>query len=152
MKYVETLVTFSEIPGRISLCINISNCPCHCQGCHSTHLWQDIGTELTKEELAELINKNVGINTVCFMGGDAEPGQVNLLAEFIRDEFPNLQVGWYSGRDEIAREIELKNFDYIKIGPYIQERGPLNQKGTNQILYKVNNNLTLDDITDKIKR
>ena len=27
LKYVDTLVTFSEIPDEISLCINVSNCP-----------------------------------------------------------------------------------------------------------------------------
>jgi len=33
------------------------------------------------------------------------------------------------------------DFDYIKIGPYIEEKGPLNNPNTNQRLYeKVGNN------------
>ena len=43
LKYVDTLVTFSEIPDEITLCINISNCPCKCPGSHSSYLAQDIG-------------------------------------------------------------------------------------------------------------
>ena len=27
IKYVDTLVSFSEVPNEITLCINISNCP-----------------------------------------------------------------------------------------------------------------------------
>ena len=38
MKYTDTQVTFSEFPDEIALCINISNCPWHCPGCHSPEL------------------------------------------------------------------------------------------------------------------
>ena len=61
MKYVDTLVSFAEFPKEISLCINISNCPCHCKGCHSSYLAEDIGEVLNKDYLFELINKNNGI-------------------------------------------------------------------------------------------
>ena len=33
IKYESTLITFTEIPDEISLCLNISGCPCHCEGC-----------------------------------------------------------------------------------------------------------------------
>ena len=46
LKYVDTLVSFQEVPDEISLCINISNCPCHCDGCHSPYLADDIGEYL----------------------------------------------------------------------------------------------------------
>ena len=51
MKYTDTQITFSEFPDEIALCINISNCPFHCPGCHSPELWEDIGTELTYDEV-----------------------------------------------------------------------------------------------------
>ena len=47
-----------------------------------------------------------------------------------------LKIGWYSGRHELAKEIELKNFDYIKLGPYIEELGGLKSPTTNQRLYE----------------
>ena len=75
MKYTDTMVTFSEVPDKISLCINISGCPNRCPGCHSPELWEDIGTELNEDSLTKLINKNEGITCVCFMGGDADPPQ-----------------------------------------------------------------------------
>lgn len=49
----------------------------------------------------------------------------------------NIKIGWYSGRATLAEEIELKNFNYVKLGPYIEECGPLNNPNTNQRLYKV---------------
>ena len=44
------------------------------------------------------------------------------------------------------------NFDYIKLGPYSEEFGPLNSVTTNQRMYKVvkqNGNYELVDITNK---
>ena len=141
------MVVFEEIPDEITLAINITNCPCHCKGCHSTFLWEDTGTQLTKSELDELIKKNDGITCVCFMGGDSEPKTVNLLAEYIQNA-KNLKVGWYSGMDELSDDIKVENFDYIKIGHYDYELGGLNTKTTNQRLYKVNEG-ELEDITYK---
>ena len=61
LKYVDTLVSFSEIPDEISLCINISNCPNNCKGCHSPWLKEDSGTPLTYMELKRLIKDNKNI-------------------------------------------------------------------------------------------
>ena len=149
IKYYNAMVVFEEIPNEITLAINITNCPCHCKGCHSKFLWEDVGTELTMEELDRLIEKNKGITTVCFMGGDANPSEINELAKSIfMMDFCNhtYNIGWYSGRDELSDEIELELFDYIKLGHYDEELGGLNKETTNQRLYKVKNG-ELEDIT-----
>lgn len=156
LKYVDTLVTFSEIPDEISLCINISNCHCHCKNCHSSYLSKDIGEELNNNSLKELIDKNKGITCISFMGGDSEPSAINALAKWIKHNYP-IKVAWYSGRQELSKDINLKWFDFIKLGPYIEELGPLNSKTTNQKFYKVDNvnyedgttGYELDDITYK---
>lgn len=148
IKYTETEVTFQEVPDEISLCINISNCPCHCDGCHSSHLAYDIGAELTTERLSFLISSHSGISCVSFMGGDANPKDINGLASFVKTNFKDLKVCWYSGREVLSKDINLNNFDFIKLGPYIKQLGPLNNKGTNQKFYKVKNN-QLEDITNK---
>ena len=135
MKYVDTLVSFSEIPDEITLCINISNCPNKCKGCHSPWLQENIGIELNNYELYDIINKNSGISCVCFMGGDSNPEEINDLAIKIKSK--NLKVGWYSGNSEISDKINIKNFDYIKIGPYLKDKGPLSDKNTNQKMYKI---------------
>jgi anaerobic ribonucleoside-triphosphate reductase activating protein len=152
LKYVDTLVSFQEVPDEITLCINISNCPCHCEGCHSTYLAEDIGKELTKEELTELINNNKGISCVSFMGGDFDPWHIAYLAMYVKETYPNLKVSWYSGRDRIHSYITAMyhKFDYIKIGPYIPKLGGLDSETTNQIMYKVDNG-NLIDITYRFK-
>jgi anaerobic ribonucleoside-triphosphate reductase activating protein len=138
VKYYNSMVVFEEIPNEITLAINITNCPCKCKGCHSKFLWEDIGTELTHEELNKLISKNDGITCVCFMGGDANPKYINELAEHvIMTTSDKIKTAWYSGKDEISNEINLNNFDYIKIGHYDDYFGGLNKKTTNQVLYKI---------------
>lgn len=157
MKYCETAITFSEVPDEVTLCINISNCICHCKGCHSAYLAEDIGEELTFEVLDSLIKKNEGITCIAFMGGDAEPVTVNNLASYVKESYPNIKTAWYSGRQELSKDIEIKNFNAIKLGPYIEELGPLNSKTTNQKFYEVrqvsdvegNLYYGLDDVTYK---
>lgn len=152
LKYVDTKVVFVEIPDEITLAINISGCPCNCKGCHSSYLAGDIGERLDFDSLDKVINANTGVTCISFMGGDVNPSTVNILAEFIRAKYPELKVAWYSGRQELSEDIELMNFDYIKLGPYIEEFGPLNSKTTNQRMYKVvkqNDNYELVDITNK---
>ena len=136
LKYVDTLVGFSEIPKEITLCINISNCPNHCEGCHSSWLLKDEGTPLTYVELKSLIKKNKGITCICFMGGDREPWEIQRLAKLIKEDY-DIKVGWYSGKDKMWEGINLIYFDYVKIGSYKKEFGPLDNPTTNQILYKV---------------
>lgn len=138
MKYVNTGVVFQEIPDEVTLSINISNCPCHCLGCHSQYLWDDIGEPLNAMSL-DILLKDYGqdITCVAFMGGDATPEKVDSLAGWMRSAYPELKTAWYSGRAVLSDKIHLRNFDYIKLGPYIEAKGPLNKPTTNQILYRI---------------
>ena len=152
LKYVDAKVVFAEIPDEITLAINISNCPCHCAGCHSPYLAEDIGEPLDLQHLTDLIDKNKGITCVCIMGGDANPSEVDDIAQDIKEYYPELKVGWYSGRQELSKEVDLHNFDYVKLGPYIKDKGPLNCKTTNQVLLEievVQNKVFKKDITAK---
>ena len=71
------------------------------------------------------------------MGGDQAPSQVNSLAEYVKSKFPHLKTAWYSGFDTIHKDISISNFDYIKIGPYLEEKGGLRSPSTNQVFYIV---------------
>ena len=135
LKYVDTLVSFQEIPDEISLCINISNCPNNCPGCHSAYLKDDIGTPLTYIELMRILKDIRGITCVCFMGGDKEPWEIQRLAQFVKEK--GLKVAWYSGKQELHEDIRLASFDYVKLGPYVEELGPLTSPTTNQVMYKI---------------
>ena len=152
LKYVDTLVGFAEIPDEITLCINVSNCPCHCEGCHSPYLAEDIGESLDLQHLTNLIDSNKGITCVCIMGGDANPSEVDDIAQDIKEYYPELKVGWYSGRDYISKDINLENFNYIKYGHYDENKGPLNSKTTNQVMLEIDivgNKVFKKDITSK---
>ena len=150
LKYYNAMVVFREIPDEITLAINITNCPCHCKGCHSQFLWDDVGEPLTFYELNKLIEANRGITCICFMGGDSNPYVVNSLAAYIREEYKELKVAWYSGREKISDEIDKANFDFIKIGPYIEELGGLDKETTNQCMFEVKDG-KLNDITKKMQ-
>lgn len=135
MKYTTSLITFSEIPDEITLCINISNCPFKCKGCHSKELWEDIGTELTTNEINSLLQD--GVSCISFMGGDSDLKTLIELLLFVITNYPNIKTAWYTGRKEIPDDFPLTFLDYIKLGPYIKEKGPLNNRNTNQRLYKL---------------
>lgn len=150
LKYVNTGVVFQEIPDEVTLSINLSNCPCHCPGCHSSYLAGDIGTLLTVDEIDRMLDEyGSDITCVCFMGGDAEPQSVNKLAVYLHEKHPRLRVGWYSGRTHISPAVNKSDFDYIKIGPYIKHLGGLKERTTNQRLYKNTGCGEFKDITEK---
>ena len=148
LKYVNTGIVFQEIPDEVTLAINISNCPCCCPGCHSHYLWEDIGHPLDADAIDELVRKvTADITCIAMMGGDADPKGVNLLAQYIHEEYPQLKVAWYSGRLRIPSVVCKADFDYIKVGPYIRHLGPLSQPTTNQRLYRQSDDGTFEDIT-----
>jgi anaerobic ribonucleoside-triphosphate reductase activating protein len=62
-----------------------------------------------------------------------------------------LKVGWYSGMDELSDKINLDWFDYVKIGHYDEDLGPLNKETTNQRFFRVTkseNDYQLMDLTN----
>ena len=136
LKFANHDVVFQEVPDQITLAINISNCPNHCPGCHSKYLWKDVGDELNKNALERLISKNDGITCVCFMGGDQAPAEVSQLASFVKQKYPKLKVGWYSGKEEISPAIDIRSFDYVKTGRYDEKCGPLSSPTANQRMVK----------------
>ena len=153
LKYVNTGIVFQEIPDEVTLSINLSRCPCHCPGCHSQYLWEDIGEPLRAMTLDSLVREyQEEITCVCFMGGDAEPDYLEMLAKFLHREHKELKVAWYSGRSRVPYYIDKTAFDYIKIGPYIRHLGCLSQPTTNQRLYKKAVGDSFTDITSRFWR
>ena len=143
LKYLNTQVTFSEVPDEITLCINITGCKIGCKNCHSSYLAEDIGNKLNSDSIKELISNNKGITCICFMGGDSNPLEVDALAQWVKINYP-IKTAWYSGRQELSKDINLNNFNFIKLGPYIEDLGPLNSKTTNQRFYKIEEGKLID--------
>lgn len=133
MKFVETKVTFSEVPNEISLCINISGCPFRCPGCHSSWLQENSGEELTRGGLQKLLDSNLGITCVCLMGGQEE----DILSIIPQIKENNLKIAWYTGQENLPGVQIQRKLDFLKVGPYISEKGPLTSETTNQVFYKI---------------
>lgn len=140
LKFVTSDVVFQEVPDEVTLAIDISNCPCHCKGCHSPFLWKDEGMVLNEESLLELIMPYEGeLTCIGFMGGDIAPAEVARLATFVYDHFDGvLKTAWYSGRQTLPSNVDVSVFDYVKLGPYVEEKGPLKEETTNQRMYRRN--------------
>lgn len=145
LKYVDTKVVFAEVPDEITLAINISNCPCHCEGCHSSYLANDIGTPLNGGSLEKLLRANKGISCVAFMGGDACPDEISCLSGFVKQA--GLKAAWYSGRQQLPHGFPVECMDYVKLGPYRKDCGALDNPSTNQRFYKIGTGGMMTDIT-----
>lgn len=137
IKYVkeDTNIVFQELPNEVTLALNISNCCNNCIGCHSPYLRDNIGKELTPIEINKLIDNNYGITAICFMGEGNDKIALQNIIKYINITYPNIKIGLYSGRNTIDDQFYWDYLDYIKIGPYIEKYGPLNNKKTNQIMY-----------------
>jgi anaerobic ribonucleoside-triphosphate reductase activating protein len=146
LKYISYDIVFQEIPEEVTLAINISGCPNRCKGCHSPHLQEDIGEDLTQETLSCLLNMyGDTITCICFMGGDNSPHEIVRLAQFVREQTSvNIKTAWYSGNQYLFDEYSANSFDYIKLGEYIERLGGLNSVTTNQRLYRVVNGGMVD--------
>lgn len=129
-----TNVVLEEIPDRVTLAVEISNCQGNCIGCHSPFLKNDVGEELTEDVVDTLISDNFGVNCFLLLGEGRDPDAVRKLALHLRKAHPSLETAIYSGRKAVEDEL-FDLFDYVKVGPFILEYGPLNKETTNQKLY-----------------
>ena len=152
LKYANFDVVFQEVPDEVTLAINISNCPNQCPGCHSKYLWKDEGKPLDSTELNRLVEQyKSGITCVCFMGGDKEPESVAQLARQVKNDH-KIKVAWYSGKNDLPQNVSTDHFDYIKLGRYIAELGPLDSATTNQHMMKRLADGRVKDITEWFRR
>ncbi|MBQ6821098.1 MAG: anaerobic ribonucleoside-triphosphate reductase activating protein [Bacteroidales bacterium] len=136
LKYIPQLTdtVIEEIPDRVTLAVEISNCRGNCPGCHSPFLRNDIGEELTAAAVDKMIEDNFGITCFLFLGEGNDTPALFAVAKHIRAAHPGLEIAVYSGRESVEDEF-FSLFDYVKTGPYIEARGPLNKRSTNQRLY-----------------
>mgnify|MGYP003291748389 CR=1 FL=1 len=147
LKYYDYAIVMQEVPDEITLALDITNCPHKCEDCHSPHLRNDVGKELTKEEILFLLQKYRYCSCVCFMGGDGQHQAIIDLIESVKQCTKDIKFAMYSGDDTKDYNL-IRVLDYYKIGHYDKNLGPLNKKTTNQIMYKINDG-ELTDITNK---
>lgn len=151
LKYLGYSIVFQEVPDEVTLAINISGCPHHCEGCHSKYLWEYAGNYIL-DDITNLLKQYDGLITcVCFMGGDQNLNELTLLMKIVQSF--KLKTALYTGACDpttlgYAMAIPV---DYLKYGPYIEKCGGLNKKTTNQVmLNRVNDGW--EDITYKFQK
>ncbi len=146
LKYVPqmTSVVMEEIPDRVTLAVDISNCTGLCEGCHSPFLRGDVGEELTPDVVDRLIGDNFGVNCFLLLGEGNDRKALTDIASYVKRAHPSIELALYSGRETVEDDI-FDIFDYVKVGPYRPSCGPLNSRTTNQRLYKVKHGSTLTD-------
>jgi anaerobic ribonucleoside-triphosphate reductase activating protein len=146
LKYVDYDIVFQEIPNEVTLAVNLSNCPHRCAGCHSPHLREDVGNELNEPALSGLLQAyEKAITCICFMGGDADAGELYRLADFVRkSRRGKIKTAWYSGNGQ-PPENSTDYFDYIKLGAYVEHLGALDSPSTNQRFYRIENGVMIDE-------
>ena len=150
MKIASYDIVFQDVPGEVTLSLNLSQCPNRCPGCHSPQLQDDIGYTLDDSLLDGLLDRyGKDVTCVCFMGGDREPAEVMRLAD--RVHATGLKTAWYSGKQRLPDCFRTDVLDYVKVGPYIESRGPLPSPDTNQRMYKVEHG-ALTDITVSFRK
>ena len=135
MRYSYPQIYLQEIPGEITLGISISGCPLHCKGCHSTETWPlDFGNEMDTTVLEQLFKKHKHIS--CFLIYDGLHDNNGFMELFNLAKAYNLKTALYTGLEMSDLSVELIAMcDYIKVGPYIAERGNLSEPSTNQKLF-----------------
>lgn len=150
---------FQEFPDEVTLAINLSLCPNGCPGCHSAYLQGNVGDELTEERLRAILDNYIGeITCVGFMGGDNDPTRVMQLARMVQETYAGkLHTGWYSGHSKLPEGFQPEALNYVKLGPYRADSGPLKERTTNQRLYRIRHEAVesgkyLEDITHRFWR
>ncbi len=145
MKYASTKIVFQEVPNEVSLGFLISGCPLKCPGCHSSNVrGKEFGLELTEDGFVQLILEHQNIITcILFLGGEWE--KQNLIKFLKISQFYNLKTCLYTGLEyhEVDDSI-LQYLDYIKVGPYIKNKGPLSSVNTNQKFFHLKSNTILN--------
>ena len=131
LRFVNEAVVWQEVPGEISLAYTISGCPLRCKGCHSSQYRNPkLGEPLTLDYLRGRLDQYQGlISCLLFLGGEWWPQLLlPLLAEARQRQ---LHTCLYSGFETVP-SLLLPQLTYLKTGPWIAERGGLDNPNTNQ--------------------
>ena len=146
MKYLNYDIVLSDCPDEISLAFNLTGCPLKCNGCHSPELRNThMGKDLQENDI-KLILDTYGsyITCVIFFGGDWNKPWIISSLNFIKTKY-SLKTCLYSGYKKVDKDI-LSMLDYVKLGPYIESKGALDNPNTNQKFIRLNDNVVLNKL------
>jgi len=147
MNYIpeQVILGLLEVPNEISLIIPITGCSLHCNGCHSPEMQNEKnGEELTEEKFISLLfNYKNKASCICFFSGEFKIS--HLITRAKNEGFKTALYSGFTNIKDIPFNI-LQNIDYLKLGEYNELKGGLQEKTTNQRIYKIDNG-NYEDIT-----
>ena len=138
LRYTEFGLSHLEVPGERALCIYLSGCANRCENCHCPELQLPDNGILLRPNIRNIVDLyRSQASCVCFLGegsnSDQDRAELVYCAKYARST--GLKTCLYSGRDtEIEAWMDV--FDYIKLGSYREEFGPLSLPMTNQRMYQ----------------
>jgi len=137
MKYLSARTSFSSVKMEISVAIEITNCPHNCQGCHTPELQEDIGHEITPDNIMDILKPFMGFEDeplftcIAFMGGEQHTEEFISLVDRIKERFPSIKICLYTAANCVSSDIQSR-LDYLKVGKYVKELGGVDSPFTNQ--------------------
>lgn len=146
LKYYRKDVCFQEVPNEISLSFSIAGCPHNCKNCSwKGTIEKEEQKNLTNQTYSMFLNKYKGLaSCVLFLGGEWE--QEDLIYKLKMAKEKGYKTCLYTGCNFQQISEELKsNLDFIKVGPYMPEKGGLNNPNTNQKFIDLINNKILNN-------
>ncbi len=136
--YAEFGLSHREVPKEESICIYISGCQNRCKNCHYPELQRPNYGYLLCENYRDMIDLYwKAASCVCFLGEGkgtrSERGELTAYSSYAHAK--GLKTCLYSGRDTVVEDW-METFDYVKVGGYQPEQGPLSSPQTNQRMYR----------------
>jgi len=134
MKVYNHQIVLQEVPNEISLSFAVAGCPLNCIDCN----WKEFISTMPKKELGDdeylgLLQANKGLATcVLFLGGEWVKDDLGHKLKQARSY--GFKTCLYTGLEDVDNDIKT-HLTYLKTGPYIKERGTLENPKTNQKFY-----------------
>lgn len=135
----------------VRVCLWVSGCPHHCEGCQNPESWdKNAGKEFTEETYSK-IKKELSFDYcdgITFTGGDPlapyNRDKVTEIAKRIKNDFKDKNIWCYTGYsfDEVKDLEVMKYIDFLVDGEFIKEQRDITlafRGSRNQNIYEQNN-------------
>jgi anaerobic ribonucleoside-triphosphate reductase activating protein len=144
MLLYSTYISIHEVPGEVAIILNIAGCKNNCKGCHSPELRTLVGQPLSLGLVEALLDQYKELVTcICFMGGDHHPEELQKYLHLAKAR--NFKTCLYTAQEEVPPEL-VCTLDYVKLGPYVEEKGGLDTVTTNQVFLKLPQKINLNHL------
>ena len=146
---VNTGITLTEIPDRITYFIELGNCSKHCPNCHSPYLSDTVISPPDLAGVGRMVEHAAerGADAIVLMGGTTNGISDDDLITICQTLGSILPVGLYSGRDDEERDKDIAlrgSLHWLKTGSYQEELGGLDSPRTNQRFYELEARFVFD--------